>query len=114
MRYLVMAFCICALAACGKNRVPEGVIREAKFVDVLVDVHLAEASALHYRAASDSLDIMLSDLYATVMKNHEITTQAFLLSLEYYQDRPEEMNAIYEKVIEKLSALEVEWANKYE
>jgi hypothetical protein len=114
MRYAVISLVMGALLACGKGRAPSDLIGEEQFVNVMVDVHLAEASVQHLRLSADSAKLVLADHYATIMDKHNIEHQQFTTSFEYYRQHPDELSKIYEKVIERLSALEVEWANKYE
>lgn len=114
MRYVVMSLCMSALLACGKGRAPSDLISENDFVSVMVDVHLAEASVQHLRMGSDSANQLLANHYASIMSQHDITHRQFTQSFEYYREHPEQLSTIYEQVIERLSALEVEWSNTYE
>lgn len=102
------------LVACAKSRAPKNLITADHFVQVMVDVHLAEASVSNMRIGPDSARTLLAEHYATILSDHRITGVQLNESFGYYKRHPEEMARIYERVIEELSALEVTWSNKYE
>jgi hypothetical protein len=114
MKAWLTAGLLMVLAGCGKGSLPDGVISEAGLVNVLVDIHLAESAAAHSRVGADSSRVILGNLFATVFSKHGISRQQLDASLAYYKKDPPVLDRIYEKVIEELTALEVEWANKYE
>ena len=114
MRHMLIASCLLALMACGKGSAPKDLIGTDQFVDVMVDIHLAEASVYNLRPGTDTARSVLKDHYATIMSSHNVKPDQFLATFQYYRKHPDKMAVVYEKVIEKLSALEAEWSNKYE
>ena len=78
-------------------------------VDVLVDVHIADAiiTISNLKTMADTNAIQL--YYADVLKKHQITQNQFEKSLKFYTSKPKEFEIIYEKVSEKLAKMEGEF-----
>jgi hypothetical protein len=82
------------------------VIDEEKFIDILVDVHIADA-ILTTDFQRPNPDLYLPEnFYFQVLNNHDISREDFDRSIEYYADDPAVLNKIYQKVSEKISILE--------
>jgi len=107
------AFIICvAMLSASCNSIlssrPSGTLSEKQMVDVLVDIHLEEATL---KIANDSM-ARLSDTtdlrirFARVFKKHDIDPDDFNASLTYYLEHIEEFDKIYVEVINRLTALE--------
>ena len=96
---------------CGKGGSSHAVIPETAFADLMVDVHLAEASVFNLRANTDTSRQTLALQYGRVLASHNTTWQEFDTSFEYYLNHPEALFRIYEKVLEELTALEVKWSS---
>lgn len=95
--YLVMALFV--LAACSHD--PDYVIGKKKMVDVLVDVHKAEAVIeSNYNLYSSNAD--KKKLREAVFLKHGITQEQFDTNLVWYGHHIEDYMAIYEQVIERL------------
>ena len=87
---------------------PSGLLSESKMTDVLVDMHLTEATL---RVANDSLSRLndTADMrirFAEVFRKNDVTPNEFNISLNYYLQQIDELDKIYSEVISRLSLLE--------
>jgi len=97
-------------ASCGSilNSKPSGTLSQKQMIDVLVDIHLTEASL---KIGNDSL-VRLNDTtqirirFAQVFMKHNIDPDDFNVSLNYYLIHIEDLDKIYVEVINQLTALE--------
>lgn len=90
------------------NSRPSGTLSEKQMVDVLVDIHLTEASL----KIGDDTIARLNDTtqlrirFAQIFLKHDISPDDFNNSLTYYLEHIEDLDKIYKEVINKLTALE--------
>lgn len=97
--YLIIALFV--LAACSHT--PDYVIGEKKMVDVLVDVHKAEAVIeSNYNLYSSNAD--KKKLREAVFLKHGITQEQFDTNLVWYGHHIEDYMEIYGQVVERLKA----------
>ena len=95
--YVIIALLV--LAACSHD--PDYVIGEKKMVDVLVDVHKAEAVIeSNYNIYSSTAD--KKKLREAVFLKHGITQEQFDTNLVWYGHHIDDYMKIYEQVIERL------------
>ena len=80
-------------------------------INILKDIQLAEAHAKLLKINPDSLKSLIESHYLLIFKTHQIKKDAFLESYSYYLDHPDELNIIYESVLEELLKLEVDPKN---
>ena len=90
------------LVACHSGSVPDNLIEEDKFVPLLVDVHLADGYLSSKSQISDSLSYRGNGLYATIFKKHHVDSVQFKKSFQYYSIHLEQMNKIYQEVVDRL------------
>ena len=93
------------------NNVPDSVLKVDKMIDVLVDIHLAEAMATENKTDSIPQEERLKMYYAQVFAIKKIDPKLFQRSYEYYVQEPVIMDHIFQKVTEKLNLLELEDLN---
>ena len=97
--YLIIALFV--LAACSHD--PDYVIDEKDMVDLLVDVHKAEAVIeSNYNQYSSKAD--KKKLREAVFLKHGITQEQFDTNLVWYGHHIEDYMKIYEQVVERLKA----------
>jgi hypothetical protein len=112
-----LIICMAMLSAsCNSilNSKPLGTLSEEQMVDVLVDIHLTEATL---KIANDSLarvgdTIEMRNRFAQVFRKHDIEPDDFNASLNYYLEHIEQIDKIYTEVINHLTALEAALAPK--
>lgn len=106
--FIILVILALATYSCSDKK-PEKkgeVIDEEKFIDILVDVHIADA-VLSVDFDKENPDMFVPEnFYNQVLKNHGITRHDFDRSIEYYAEEPARLELLYQKVSEKLSVME--------
>ena len=82
---------------------------EAKLIEVLCDVHIAEAAMKNLPELQDSLG---AAYYEQIYKIHKIDGAVFKKTMELIRKRPAELRRIYTKVTETLTIKEKEISAK--
>lgn len=105
-RILYLSFLIAICSACGrseKEERPAGILSPDSMVAVMCRVHLTEAAILQRQLGQDSLarEIAWSS-YRQVFKTSGLDYDSFSKSFEYYRDRPEEFQKIYDRILIEL------------
>lgn len=96
------------LASClGPPEPPEEVIPQEEMVRLLTDIHKAEGYVAVKRGTHDSLMVPIEDLYGRIYEKHNITSEEFDRSLNWYVKHPEVLHPMYREVIEELSLQQV-------
>jgi hypothetical protein len=74
---------------------------------ILLDVHIEEA---RYQSAGnrEAQNLVMSRRYSEIFKKHEVSFEEFDQSMKYYMQHPDEMDLIYEEIVNRLTALETE------
>ena len=88
--------------------IPDYVLSEDKMVDVMVDMHLVETALNLKIMVPDSNNSKYDQQFESIFISNEISKSTFDSSLYYYSTQTGQMNAIYDKVLERLSELESE------
>jgi hypothetical protein len=102
-RFAVMFVMIVAFGACNQpEEQPQVLLPEEQMVQVLVELHLAEARVELIQIPQDSIRPLLKQRYSDIFTQLEIDTTAFNTTFEYYEQHPTEMDLLYEKVIDNL------------
>jgi hypothetical protein len=99
-----VAVVICLLfTGCNKAE-----ISRDKFVDLLVDIHLADGylTQLGYRADREPNKVY--EGYGYILNKHQVTQKQFMNTLKYYSKHIQQYDEVYNQVIEKLSRMESE------
>ena len=94
------------LLACSapETEVPNDILSEAVFINILKEVHLAEAKfELHKTKGMENAKKELASNYATIYKKSRITAEDFEKTLQYYAEKPEKLEQIYASVLEQIS-----------
>ena len=88
-----------------KEKPPVNIIPEKQFIPILVDIHFADAtlSVLHFDKKNDRYKP--ENYYNIVLKKHGVDRKKFDKSIEYYSKNPEELDIIYDKVLNEFSKL---------
>jgi hypothetical protein len=86
---------------------PRNAIDEEKFVNILVDVHIAQA--LYNDRARLKIDSLRSDeLYLSVLKKHNVSEDEMNATTLYYTRHPKKYDKIFSKVLSEISLLQEE------
>lgn len=85
---------------------PKDLIAKDKMIDVLVDVHLAEASTEVRSITPQLIDHIAAERYQMVFSKYKITLDQFVDSYNYYLEHTEVLDEIYVEVVNRLSAID--------
>ncbi len=100
---LLILLLLTTLAACNEAaQKPSGMLPDEEMVEVLVALHLAEARADLLLIPRDSITPLLEARYAEIFAEKNIDSAAFNRSFAYYERNPEQMDSLYQKVIDNL------------
>jgi len=93
------------LVACQpeRDKKPEGLLPQEKMVDILTEVHLAEAKVSKLGVnATDSLALVYKRLEAQIYARHKLDTAAYNRSYQYYAANPGQLAELYKQVVARL------------
>lgn len=98
------------LTGCGSGdeTVKKPPVDDKTITDMLVDMHLLEARADELKARPDSIAFLMEAEYDKLYKEYGVSEEDFQQTFEFYQQRPEQMDELYQGVIDKLVKKEVE------
>jgi len=93
--------------SCNKAEVEEvPLIPDEKMVNILVDLHIAEAAIL---SANKSQKDSIGGIYfAQIFKMHDIQDSLFYKNYNLISKSPDRTEEIYEKVIEEIEKLDLD------
>lgn len=91
-------------ASCSDSNAPENLIDKNKMANVLIDMHLADAS-LDYKYNQDSMLMYAKSKYNYLFNKHKIDSSAFSSSLKYYSNDNSVFGEIYKNVKDSLSRI---------
>lgn len=77
---------------------PENLIKESKYIDLLVELQLVRSYGENARVDSLTVDSLTKEVF----KKYEISGQTFQESHTYYQQFPQQQKVRIEKAIERL------------
>ena len=103
-KFFIVFVLILEAASCSdSNKVPEYVIEQGKFVEILTDFQKAESIIrLGYHRYQDSV-IPNDSVYNAVFRKYNITKADFDTNYNYYANQPEVFEEMYDEVIVNLS-----------
>src|SRR5690606_19966989 len=108
----IIAIAVLIFFGCSKPVVekPENLISEPKMIEVLVDVHLAEAT-FSTRRHRDSLLLNSSsaDFYYSALQKHNLQDSTFEKSFIFYASQPKKFEKMYRQVMNQLTEIEQEY-----
>jgi hypothetical protein len=113
MRLIILTLLV-LLSSCHHNKkdLNSIIIPEDKFINLLVDYHLAVSVSYsdYYRQKTKNINQM--NINDTVLKSYGYTKANFDSSVSFYSGNPEKFDAIYDKVIARLSRMQAEIQQK--
>lgn len=107
IRHFYILFCLCLLS-CGQKGAdkPADLVPEQKMVRILADIHTAEAIIERNVPYPDTALIVYGKQHANILKEHQVEETAFKKTYRYYLLNLEEMDKLYEVVVDTLSVRE--------
>ncbi len=112
---ILLSVAVFAAFSCSDPPVekPKNLLEQDKMINILVDVHLAEA-AFNSRRHRDSLVERSSsvDFYYSILQKHDVQDSVFERSLVFYSSQPRSFEKMYRKVMNQLTELEQEYSGR--
>lgn len=105
------------LFACSekkKEEIPSSVLPTEKMAEVMMDVHLLEATMTLNTYNADRLANGNAAPPIDIFSKHKITKKQYQESFSYYSKHPDLLNEVYATVLEDLSKMQAEVMNKKE
>ncbi|MBL0330708.1 MAG: DUF4296 domain-containing protein [Bacteroidetes bacterium] len=112
MKKIITLFCIVFLSACtsieDRVDIPDTVLSQQKMSEVLVDVHLLEAS-LNVNAYSKG-QVIMNNIQpdSDILKKNAITKEQYDSSFNFYAQNPILLAEVYQLVLNNLSKMQAE------
>lgn len=86
------------LAACGGNKIPDGIIAQDKMTQLLTDIHIVDGSMYNVMQFPDSLYKYGTEKYQMVFRKYDTDSVQFKKSFQYYTSNPDKLQAIYDQI----------------
>ena len=114
--FLILLFIFLVFVACDKLPVekPENLIKEKKMIDMLVDIHIAEATFNHMRYDSIIKKSSSANFYYSILEKYEVPDSVFEKSFVFYASVPRDFEKMYRKVMNQLSEIEQDYSGRKE
>lgn len=117
-KYIQIALFLLAIVVAGCEEPimpkPENLIKEDQMIDMLVDIHLAEATYAKFRYDSIMQNNSSVNFYYSVLNKYQVPDSVFEQSYVYYASVPKDFEKMYRKVMNKLSQREQELSGRKE
>ena len=101
--FMVLASALFFSCSHEADQTPSNIISKDKMIAVLVDIHLAEASADNRLLNLDQINAAMATRYDSLFKEHDINYEQFKTSYDYYLAHATELSEIYAEVVNELS-----------
>ncbi len=112
---IILFFAFLFFAACEDSEVekPRNLVKERQMIDMLVDIHLAEATYYNRnRKDSSIINTTSTDFYYSVLGKYNIPDSIFEKSLVFYLSKPRNFEKMYRKVQSRLSEMEQDFSGR--
>ncbi len=110
---VIAIFFMLIMVSCDKPPVekPKVLVGEREMIDMLVDIHLAEAT-FNVRRYRDSLVERSSSInfYSSVLEKYQVPDSVFERSFVYYASRPRRFEKLYRQTMNKLNEMEQDYS----
>ena len=113
---LLFLFLVLTIVGCEDEilKKPENLVKENLMIDMLVDIHLAEATYNRFRHDSIMENNSSANFYYSVLEKYQVPDSVFEQSFVFYASKPKNFEKMYRKVMNNLSQLEQEYSGRKE
>jgi len=94
------------LVSCNRSARPEGILSHTDMVRTLTEIYVAEEKVNRLGLVRDSGEKVFDSLRVRIFRNMPYPDSVFKRSLNYYTDRPKEMQDIYTALVDSLQLRE--------
>lgn len=103
--YLILA-ALAMMAACAEKSDHKDILSKQEMVKIMEELYIAEEKVNHLALSRDSAGHVFSVLKARVFENAALSDTLFKKSLDYYMERPKELELIYTALVDTLQLRE--------
>ena len=110
MNKIIISLAISCLLACGETttELPKNIVPTDKMVKIMVDLQLIEGII----AVRDTKPEEVNAYYQSIFDKYQISKEILDRNIQYYSERPEILEAIYQEVITELSKKQAKVENE--
>lgn len=111
----ILIFLLPGVTGCEEPIVeePENLIKQEKMIEMMADMHLAEAVFQTRRGQDTAFQRTTSaDFYYSVLEEYNVADSVFEKSFVYYASNPRQFEKMYQDVMNKLSEKEQEFSGR--
>jgi hypothetical protein len=105
--YCLLLLMAILAVSCVNRRYGE-IIPPKKFINVLVDIHLADGIAVENMSHASGAPLDSASLYGSVFSKYGVTRPMFDSTMSFYSEHPDDFQKVYNKVTAKLKRMEDE------
>jgi hypothetical protein len=91
--------------SCGTTDSHDGVLSEAKFEDMIYEMHMTDAILMNRGLRDDLLQTIDSSYYNYVFKKMDVSPKEFSTSVNYYTEHPKQFQRVYANVLTRITAI---------
>ena len=91
------------VCACGEDELPKNILTREEMVDILTDIYVAEAKISRLSLNRDSAQVVYRYYEDSIFHCKGVNDSIYNLSLNYYMQTPDELDKIYEAVLDSLN-----------
>ncbi|MDQ3395216.1 MAG: DUF4296 domain-containing protein [Bacteroidota bacterium] len=107
MKYIFFFLLITLAFSCDRKKAtPAGIIPQEKMVGIFIDMHITESKISALNLKRDSTRILFKHYEQEVLNKHNVAKEIYLESFKYYTENVNDMERIYDAVIDSLSLRE--------
>lgn len=92
--------------SCSKKQTQEAILPQDKLVNIMIEFYLAESRLGKLSISQDSARKLFIPFEESVLKRYGVSDSVLSRTYQYYFDHPNEMEKIYEVVLDSLSLRE--------
>lgn len=95
------------LVGCSKsNEVPDDIVAKDKLVPLMLDIYLAEVKLSNLKIVRDTAVSIFETYEGYLFEKHNVDREQYMKSMTYYYDHTEELELIYEALLDTLTVRE--------
>ena len=100
MKNIYFLFCLILFSCSEQQNIDENIISKEQFTNILEKIHLVESEfQLNKINNTERYENKLSSDYHQIFSEHKVSKTDFENTLQYYSERPELLENIYEEIL---------------
>lgn len=104
--FLIIVLLLCF--ACNSKLADKPAIDKEEFIQILTDIHLAEASMMNGNPFEKGRGLSMIMEYDKIFDKNKVSREDFIQTFNYYKQHPKEMDELYNDISERMTVKEAE------